>query len=77
VINPDEDLHAFIARIQLLAIESTLKATGNTTNAAYRLGYGRTSLLALKNNLRKGIHRRTKRTSPSPINPNQPLLPVD
>lgn len=77
VINPDEDLHAFIARIQLLAIESTLKATGNTTNAAYRLGYGRTSLLALKNNLRRGIHRRTKRTSPSPTNPNQPLLPVD
>jgi transcriptional regulator with PAS, ATPase and Fis domain len=77
VINPDEDLHAFIARIQLLAIESTVKATGNATNAAYRLGYGRTSLLALKNNLRKGIHRRTKRTSPSPTNPNQPLLPVD
>jgi len=77
VINPDEDLHAFIARIQLLAIESTVKATGNASNAAYRLGYGRTSLLALKNNLQKGIHRRTKRTSPSPTNPNQPLLPVD
>ena len=76
IINPGEDLHAFIARIQLLAIDSTIGATGNYPNAASRLGYGRTSLISLRSNLRKGIYRKRK-TPPSTKNPDQPSLPVD
>ena len=78
IINPGEDLYAFIARIQLLAIDSTIDATGNYPNAASRLGYGRTALISLRSNLRKGIYRRTKlKKPPSTENPHQPLLPVD
>src|SRR5215217_1813186 len=76
IINPGEDLHAFIARIQLLAIDSTVIAMGNTQDAALRLGYGRTSLTSLRTNLQNGIHRRTKRKTPSNTNPNQQSLPV-
>jgi len=76
IINPGEDLHAFIARIQLLAIDSTVIAMGNTQDAALRLGYGRTSLTSLRTNLQNGIHRRTKRKTASNTNPNQQSLPV-
>jgi transcriptional regulator with PAS, ATPase and Fis domain len=76
IINPGEDLHAFIARIQLLAIDSTVIEMGNTQDAALRLGYGRTSLTSLRTNLQNGIHRRTKRRTPSNTNPNQQSLPV-
>jgi len=76
IINPGEDLHAFIARIQLLAIDSTVIAMGNTQDAALRLGYGRTSLTSLRTNLQNGIHRRTKRKTPTNTNPNQQSLPV-
>ena len=76
IINPGEDLHAFIARIQLLAIDSTVTATGSHNKAAYRLGYGRTAFFDLKARLQKGLHRRTKRKSHVKTNPNQPSLPV-
>lgn len=73
IINPGEDLYAFIARIQLLAIDSTVIATGNDTKAAYRLGYCRSSLVDLRSKLLKGIYRGAKRKIE---NPNQPSLPV-
>lgn len=77
IINPGEDLYAFVARIQLLAINSTLIATGNYPNAASRLGYGRTALISLRSNLQKGRYRRTRQKALKSRNPNQPSLPVD
>ncbi len=77
IINPGEDLYAFVARIQLLAINSTITATGNYPNAASRLGYGRTALISLKTKLQKGRYRRTKQKALKTGNPNQPSLPVD
>jgi len=76
IINPGEDLYAFVARIQLLAINSTITATGNYPNAASRLGYGRTALISLRTKLQKGKYRRTKQKELT-RNPNQPSLPVD
>jgi transcriptional regulator with PAS, ATPase and Fis domain len=77
IINPGEDLYAFVARIQLLAINSTITATGNYPNAASRLGYGRTALISLRSNLQKGRYRRTRQKALQSRNPNQPSLPVD
>ena len=75
IINPDEDLHAFVARIQLLAIHSTIIETRNETRAATRLGYCRTGLLGLRRKLLRGQHRRAK-TKSSAISGNQPSLPI-
>jgi len=73
IINPGEDLFAFIARIQLLAIDSTVLDTGDNTKAAHRLGYCRSSLVELRGKLMKGKHRGAKRRSFE--NPDQPTLP--
>jgi transcriptional regulator with PAS, ATPase and Fis domain len=77
IINPGEDLYAFVARIQLLAINSTITATGNYPNAASRLGYGRTALISHRTKLQKGRYRRTKQKPALSGDPNQPSLPVD
>lgn len=74
IINPGEDLFAFIARIQLLAIDSTVHATGNDTKAAHRLGYCRSSIVDLRSKLMKGRYRGAKRKSFE--HPDQPSLPV-
>jgi len=74
IINPGEDLSAFIARIRLLAIDSTVQATGNDGKAAHRLGYRRSSLVELRTQLMKGNYRGAKTKSLD--NPDQPSLPV-
>lgn len=74
VINPGEDLYAFIARIQLLAIDTTVIAMGNDTKAAHRLGYCRSSLVDLRSKIMKGTFRGARRKSLE--NPDQPSLPV-
>jgi transcriptional regulator with PAS, ATPase and Fis domain len=52
VIQPNEDLYTYIARVQLLAIEAATISEGNHTYASKRLGYRRTSFVALKQKLK-------------------------
>ncbi len=52
VIQPNEDLFTYIARVQLLAIEAATISEGNHTYASKRLGYRRTSFVALKQKLK-------------------------
>lgn len=52
VIQPNEDLFSYIARVQLLAIEAATISEGNHTYASKRLGYRRTSFVALKQKLK-------------------------
>jgi hypothetical protein len=52
-IGENEDLKAFTDRIQVAAINKTLELEGNNTRTALRLGYGRQSLIQLRNRLRQ------------------------
>jgi len=52
IIQANEDLFTYIARVQLLAIEAAAMSEGNHTAASKRLGYRRPSLVALKQKLR-------------------------
>ena len=53
ILHPGETLRAYLNRVQILVIDSTLTAQGgNNTRAAKRLGYARTSLSILKQRLR-------------------------
>jgi transcriptional regulator with PAS, ATPase and Fis domain len=60
VIQPNEDLYTYIARVQLLAIEAATISEGNHTHASKRLGYGRPALVTLKQKLEAGTFRRGK-----------------
>ncbi len=64
VIQPNEDLFTYIARIQLLAIEAATISEGNYTFASQRLGYARSSFVTLKEKLRNGNYRRGKHEPP-------------
>lgn len=55
---PNEDLFAYVARVQLLAINAAMQSEKNHTLAAKRLGYRRTSLAVLMRKLEDGGHRR-------------------
>jgi transcriptional regulator with PAS, ATPase and Fis domain len=57
VIQPDEDLFTYIARVQLLAIEAATISEGNHTQASKRLGYRRPSLVTLKQKLQSHNYR--------------------
>ena len=57
VVQPNEDLFTYIARVQLLAIEAATISEGNHTSASRRLGYSRPSLVALKQKLQTGNYR--------------------
>lgn len=57
VIQPNEDLYTYIARVQLLAIEAATISEGNHTHASKRLGYGRSSFVTLKQKLETGNFR--------------------
>jgi transcriptional regulator with PAS, ATPase and Fis domain len=63
VIQPNEDLFTYVARVQLLAIEAATISEGNHTYASKRLGYSRPSLVALKQKLRNGNYRGGKHES--------------
>lgn len=54
VLLPNEDLYDYVARVQLLAIQSATLSEGNHTYAAKRLGYRRSSLVGLKQKLMRG-----------------------
>ena len=56
-IRKNEDLQAFISRIQLAAIIQTRKIEGNHTRAALRLGYTRSSLHQLFSRLQGSRQR--------------------
>ncbi len=55
---PNEDLFAYVARVQLLAINAAMQSEATHTLAAKRLGYRRTSLAVLVRKLEAGGHRR-------------------
>ncbi len=57
VIQPNEDLFSYIARVQLLAIQAATISEGNHTSASKRLGYRRPSLVALKQKLQSRNYR--------------------
>ncbi|HEY6806134.1 MAG TPA: sigma 54-interacting transcriptional regulator [Pyrinomonadaceae bacterium] len=57
VIQPNEDLFTYIARVQLLAIEAATISEGNHTQASKRLGYRRPSLVTLKQKLQSRNYR--------------------
>ena len=53
ILLPGETLRAYINRIQMIIIDSTITAQGgNHTQAAKRLGYARSSFIVLKQRLR-------------------------
>ena len=56
-ILPNEDLSSYLARVQLLAMEAAMQSEDNHSLAAQRLGYTRTSLLALKRKLQARGYR--------------------
>jgi transcriptional regulator with PAS, ATPase and Fis domain len=65
VIQPNEDLFSFIARVQLLAIQATTISEGNHTSASKRLGYARSSLITLKQELQNGNYRGGNHETPT------------
>ena len=56
VLRANENLYSYVARVQLLVIEAATIAEGNHTHAAKRLGYRRSSLVGLKQKLKRGNH---------------------
>ena len=56
VLLANENLYSYVARVQLLVIEAATIAEGNHTHAAKRLGYRRSSLVGLKQKLKRGTH---------------------
>ena len=70
---PNEDLSAYVARVQLLAIDAAMQSEKNHTLAAKRLGYRRTSLAVLIRKLEDRGHRRgirTRKVQPQASNKN-------
>ena len=59
ILLPGETLRDYINRIQMLAIDATITATGNATQAATRLDYTRTSLIILKQRLQRSMKAKT------------------
>jgi hypothetical protein len=79
----NENLYSYVARVQLLVIEAATIAEGNHTYAAKRLGYRRSSLVGLKQKLKRGNHSGNA-LEPLPeihlapiTNPKAPLLPLE
>jgi transcriptional regulator with PAS, ATPase and Fis domain len=65
VLRANENLYSYVARVQLLVIEAATIAEGNHTHAAKRLGYRRSSLVGLKQKLKRGNHSQHALASPS------------
>ena len=83
VLLANENLYSYVARVQLLVIEAATIAEGNHTHAAKRLGYRRSSLVGLKQKLKRGNHSGNA-LEPLPeihlapiTNPKAPLLPLE
>ena len=83
VLLANENLYSYVARVQLLVIEAATIAEGNHTHAAKRLGYRRSSLVGLKQKLKRGNHSGSA-LEPLPeihlapiTNPKAPLLPLE
>ena len=73
---PNEDLFAYVARVQLLAINAAMQSEKNHTRAAKRLGYRRTSLAVLMRKLEDGGHRRGSQNKRRPAPDQQQKLPI-
>ena len=73
---PNEDLFAYVARVQLLAINAAMQSEKNHTLAAKRLGYRRTSLAVLMRKLEDGGHRRGSQNKKSRAPSRQQKLPI-
>ena len=73
---PNEDLFAYVARVQLLAINAAMQSEKNHTLAAKRLGYRRTSLAVLMRKLEDGGHRRGSQKKQGPASSQQQKLPI-
>ena len=52
ILLPGETLRAYVNRVQMLIIDSTVMAQGSHTQAAKRLGYARSALAVLRQKLR-------------------------
>ncbi len=83
VLLANENLYSYVARVQLLVIEAATIAEGNHTHAAKRLGYRRSSLVGLKQKLKRGNHSGNA-LEPLPeihlapiTNPKAPLPPLE
>lgn len=83
VLLANENLYSYVARVQLLVIEAATIAEGNHTHAAKRLGYRRSSLVGLKQKLKRGNHSGNA-LEPLPeihlapiTHPKAPLLPLE
>jgi transcriptional regulator with PAS, ATPase and Fis domain len=72
---PNEDLFAYVARVQLLAINAAMQSEKTHTLAAKRLGYRRTSLAVLMRKLEAGAHRRGQNKQ-GPDASQQQKLPI-
>ena len=84
VLLANENLYSYVARVQLLVIEAATIAEGNHTHAAKRLGYRRSSLVGLKQKLKRGNHSGNAleplpeiHLAASLTNPKAPLLPFE
>jgi transcriptional regulator with PAS, ATPase and Fis domain len=84
VLLANENLYSYVARVQLLVIEAATIAEGNHTYAAKRLGYRRSSLVGLKQKLKRGNHSGNAleplpeiHLAPITTNPKAPLLPLE
>ena len=73
---PNEDLFAYVARVQLLAINAVMQSEKNHTLAAKRLGYRRTSLAVLIRKLEDGDHRRGSQKKQGSTPTRQQRLPI-
>jgi hypothetical protein len=73
---PNEDLFAYVARVQLLAINAAMQSEKNHTLAAKRLGYRRTSLAVLMRKLEDGGHRRGSQNKQRRVAGQQQQLPI-
>jgi hypothetical protein len=65
-IKANENLNAFIRRVQLAVILQTTNLEGNKRLAALRLGYSRTSLVTLISNLRSSSEINLRRPNARP-----------
>ena len=75
-IKANENLNAFIRRVQLAAILHTTKLEGNKRLAALRLGYSRTSLVTLISNLRSSSEINLRRPNACPLRVPAKQAPV-
>jgi DNA-binding Xre family transcriptional regulator len=74
-IESTETLRAFIARVQLAAIDQTAIIEGTMANAAQRLHYSRTSLTTLRTRLESSKHENNQAVNLPPESRSIPLPP--